>query len=87
LRTRRVPLGVGIFRLPTPVKIRDELRDASKTGIGLISLRSSVKKGESPLTQAEAPESTRTTSLAFSLASMAQMRTLLGLLFPDVEGR
>jgi hypothetical protein len=76
-----VPLGVGIFRLPIPVKNIEDCQEANKTGIGLVSLDSSLKKGESPLTQADTPKSIRTVLLLVTLVSIAQIWTLSGLSF------
>jgi hypothetical protein len=73
-----------MVRLLIPVNIIDDLREANKTGMGLVSLVPNLKKGELLLTQAEAPESTRTVSDKFAVASMAQMRTLAGLAFCEL---
>jgi hypothetical protein len=79
-----VPLGVGIFRLPMPVRFISDLREASRTGTGLVNRRSNVKKGEFPLTQAEAPESINTVSSFGAEVSMALTRTGPG--FDNVPG-
>jgi hypothetical protein len=56
-----------------PVIAINNLQDARRTGIGLVSLDSKMKNGESPLTQADAPESTRTVSLELAVASIARI--------------
>jgi hypothetical protein len=61
------------------VRTIDDLQEARSTGTGLVSLDSSIKKGESPLTQADAPESIKTVSLLLVVALIALILTLSGV--------
>jgi hypothetical protein len=61
-----------------PVRAIENLQDARRTGIGLVSLDSKTKNGGLPLTQANAPKSTRIVLLELAVASLARMQTLSG---------
>jgi hypothetical protein len=75
---RIVPLGVEILGLPTPVNIINDLQEARRAGLGLGSLDSKTKNREPPLTQADAPKSTKKVSLKLAVALIMQMQTLSG---------